>query len=148
MEQLSTKLYIEKSIDVAASSKRLWKVITHSELNQKWIDSWWADVSLESDWQLGSPVVWKLKDGRIGATGKVLFVDPEKVLRFSFRPNGNGQLEEITFVFHQMDEHTHFTVASGNFADNEQHHRRYKVMDEVWSRSLPQIKLLAEKKLH
>lgn len=144
MEQLTEKLFIEKSIDVDAAAEDIWQVITGNEVGVSCWRVWWPGVRLESDWQLGSPVIWRLNDGKIKATGKVLFIDPSKVLRFSFRTNGESVTEEVTFVLHQKMPHTHLTVSIGNFADDPKHRQRYPASNEIWSHFLPLIKFSAE----
>lgn len=141
----SSKLFVEKSIDINASPSVLWKVLTDVELNPSWIEEWWPDVSLLSSWEKGSPVIWKYSNGDIGALGDVKFVDPEKVIRFSFIVNGDQNIkEEMTFVLHWRRSHTHLTVTMGDFGDSPEHFAYYSGANESWSRALPKIKFMAE----
>jgi uncharacterized protein YndB with AHSA1/START domain len=42
-----------------------------------------AEFRIESDWKLGSPVLWKGQDGNVIVEGKVTAVEPNTFLRFT-----------------------------------------------------------------
>jgi hypothetical protein len=61
-----SKLFVDKSIDVNASSQRVWDVLTLRQHTAEWASEFSAGgpgLYIESGWDLGSPVLWKDKKG-------------------------------------------------------------------------------------
>jgi hypothetical protein len=56
-----SKLFVDKSIQINAPAAKVWEVLTEREYTGKWAPEFSRGSSfyLESDWKLGSPVVWK-----------------------------------------------------------------------------------------
>lgn len=138
------KLFVEQAVEIKAPPQKVWKTLTDPELTEDWIKTWWPEVHLESDWKLGSEVLWKTENGTIGSRGVITFLDPEKVIRFTFQVSGTEKKEEITFVLHGKEEGTRFSVSVGDFGDTPEHEACYPGAVEAWERSLPVIKHLAE----
>lgn len=141
------RLFVEKSIEVNAPAARVWDVLTNPALSREWIREWWPELAvLESDWNKGSPVRWKLADGVIGADGKVFVVEPHKMLRFSFKVNdpASSKQEDLTYRLKERGGRTELSVSVGDFGDTLEHRQRYPGALEAWNRSLAKIKELAE----
>lgn len=140
------KLFVENSIEIKSSAEKVWKVLTDPGFTEEWIKQWWPEIHLESDWKLGSPVFWKADTGAVGAEGQIVFLDPGKVMRFTFqvRDSGTKKQEEITFVLHDQGDRILFTVSVGDFGDTPEHEACYPGAVDSWKRSLPVIKYLAE----
>ncbi|HEX2100782.1 MAG TPA: SRPBCC domain-containing protein, partial [Candidatus Synoicihabitans sp.] len=81
---VETGLYVDQSITIRAPAKTIWRVLTDADLSWQWIQTWWPDVRLKSDWQLGSPVQWEMADGVTGAEGEVAESNPPSRLVFTF----------------------------------------------------------------
>lgn len=142
------KLFVEKAIEIHAPAFKVWEVMTNPTITREWIREWWPDlVTLESDWKAGSPMLWKLPDGIIGAEGTISVVEPYTTLRFSFKANDptSTKREELTYSLEERDGHTKLSVSVGDFGDTPEHELCYPGAVEAWNRSLPKIKELAEK---
>jgi uncharacterized protein YndB with AHSA1/START domain len=142
------KLFVEKSIEINAPASRVWEVLTNPDLTKAWIKQWWPDLRiLESDWKSGSPMLWRLADGIIGAEGTVSMVEPYTMLRFSFKVNDptTSKQEDLTYRLEERDGQTKLSVSVGDFGDTLEHELCYPGAVEAWNRSLPKIKELAEK---
>lgn len=142
------RLFVEKAIEVHAPASKVWDVLTNPALTKEWIKEWWPDLLiLESDWKVGSPMLWKLADGIIGAEGTVSVVEPYTMVRFSFKVNDptTSKQEDLTHRLEEREGHTKLSVSVGDFGDTPEHELCYPGAVEAWNRSLPKIKELAEK---
>ena len=139
------KIFVDKSIEINAPASKVWEVLTNPKLTKEWIKLWWPDIMvLESDWKLGSPVLWKVS-GKIGATGIVMLVDPSRMLSFSFKVNGSSKQENIVYRLEGQKASCTLSISVGDFGDTQEHRLCYSGADEAWNQSLPKIKQLAEK---
>ena len=139
------KLFVEKSIGINAPASKVWEALTNPDLTKEWIKQFWPDFGiLESDWNLGSPVLWKDSNGKIDIQGKVIAVVPYKMLRFSFKADTPLQ-EEITYRLEEQDGHTLLTISQGDFGNTPEHEECYPGAVAGWDMNLPKIKELAEK---
>lgn len=144
-------LYVEKSVRIKAKPQKVWQVLTDAGISREWIGTWWPDVRLKSDWEIGSPVVWEMADGTVGAQGEVTLLgkklDPMMILEFTFRVDHQGAFkqEKVKYLISQEQDHTRLSVFVGNFGDTPEHEACYPGAVEAWNRSLPKIKELAEK---
>lgn len=144
-------LYVQQSIDIKASPQTVWQVLTDSELSRQWIAAWWPEVTLKSDWERGSSVIWEMPGGAVGAEGEVTLLkkdpDPMSILEFTFRVNYQGAVkqEKVKYFISREKDHTKLTVIVGNFGDTPEHEQCYPGAEEAWKRSLPKIRELAEK---
>lgn len=123
-------------------------MLTNPDLTKEWIKEFWPDFGiLESDWKSGSPMLWKVADGKIGAEGEVSAVKPYTVLRFSFRVNdpNTSKQEDLTYRLEERDGHTGLSISMGDFGDTPEHELCYPGAAEGWDKALPKIKELAEK---
>jgi uncharacterized protein YndB with AHSA1/START domain len=74
--------------DIATTPERLWAALTTGALTR----DYWFDRRIESDWKVGSPVVFY--DGAtdvVTDTGTVLECDPPRRLAYTFRQEIEGQ---------------------------------------------------------
>src|ERR1700761_7382174 len=79
------ELIIRKSIEVAAPVETLWKVLT----DPKYIPQYMFGCVAETDWQPGSPLLWKgAADGKVYVKGEVVAIDAPHRLEYTiFDPN-------------------------------------------------------------
>jgi uncharacterized protein YndB with AHSA1/START domain len=144
------KLFVQKSIEINASASKIWEVLTNSEMAKKWIKEFWTDFgSLESDWKLGSPVLWKVSNGKIGAEGNVSIAEPYTMLQFSFKVNDTPvfKQEDLNYKIEDLDGRSVLVVSMGDFGDTPEHEMCYSGAVESWDKALPKIKELAELEL-
>ena len=55
------KLFVEKTIEINAPASTVWDVLTNPEQTSEWAPEFagGAEFRIESDWKLGSPVLWR-----------------------------------------------------------------------------------------
>jgi uncharacterized protein YndB with AHSA1/START domain len=77
---------------IATTPEKLWEALTGSEF----IRQYWFGREVESDWRVGSPVVYRYDEGRkLDFTGEVLRSEPPSLLSFTFDPHtGDGPRQE------------------------------------------------------
>ena len=69
-----TKLFVDKKIEIHASATKVWEAITKRENSDQWaleFSSGGPRFHIESEWELGSPVLWKGEDGVVNVEGIV-----------------------------------------------------------------------------
>ncbi|MBC7848745.1 MAG: SRPBCC domain-containing protein [Chitinophagaceae bacterium] len=140
-------LYLEKSIEIEAPAGKVWNVLTDPNLSRDWIRTWWHEFDvLESDWQAGSAVLWKMCNGSVGAEGILLVSEPYWDLAFTFSVLGAGfeKQEIISFKLREINDTTLLAVTVGNFGDSPEHEACFPGAVDSWNKSLPKIKNLAE----
>lgn len=143
---MSKVLFVNNTIIMNATASRVWQVLTGPELSKEWIKQWWPEFDrLESDWRLGSTVLWRTLDGDVGAKGIVTEVKPFTSLKFTFKPHSNvSNMDKIAYELHEKGGFTTLHVSVGDFADSPLHEQCYKGAIESWDKSLPKIKELSE----
>ena len=144
------KLFIEKSVDIDAPAGRVWKTLTDPNISREWIRTWWPEFDvLESDWQPGSPVLWRLCNGTVGGEGIVVVSEPYWELSYNFKAlEAPFEKEEvINFKLREINEVTLLAISIGNFGDSPEHEACYAGAVDAWNKSLPKIKKLCEEKV-
>ena len=146
-----SKLFVDKSININAPIARVWDVLTRREKTGEWASEFTggAPFYIESDWKLGSPVLWKDQNGAVIVEGTVTALEPYTLLRFTvFDVRGEKppvtEEDGITYRLSEQSGKTTLQVRQGDFsgmADAEKFHR---MSEEIWERVLPKVKALAE----
>ena len=149
------KLFVEKTIEINAPASKVWDVLTRREQTSKWAPEFagGAQFYIESEWTLGSPVLWKDQNGNVIVEGNVTALEPHIFLRFTvFDVRGEKPLvteeDGITYKLTEQTGKTTLRLVQGDFsvmAEGEKYHR---LSAEVWDRVLPKVKALAEKESH
>ncbi len=146
------KLYVEKAIEINAPLFRVWETLTKPELTAHWAPEFngGSPFQIESDWQPGSQVVWKGKDGKVMVEGNVTALEPNKFLRFtvfdvrSERPLAKED-DGITYKLTEKDGKTTLWVSQGDFSAMAEGEKYRDLSAAVWDRVLPKVKHLAER---
>jgi uncharacterized protein YndB with AHSA1/START domain len=83
-----TKPEFVYAIYITASIERVWAALTEGAISREY----WAGRQIESDWQVGSPVHFRLADGRLDAVhGEVLAIDRPNRLAITWTHTVGGQ---------------------------------------------------------
>lgn len=146
-----SKLFAEQSACIDAPASIVWKVLTNPDITTEWIKEFSSEFSLlDSDWKLGSPVIWRDANGKPDVEGKVTAVEPYKKLRFTVMPVGESpdwEIKEddgITYILAEENAQTTLTVLQGDFGLKPEHLQYYEATVEIWRKVLPHIKNLSE----
>lgn len=147
-----SKLYVDKSVEIHASSARVWDILTSRVHTQEWASEFTAGgprLHIESQWVLGTPVLWKNEKGATLVEGEVTACVPHSLLRFTVfdvqgpRPHV-GSEDGITFKLTERGGHTVLWISQGDFSTMADGAKYRDLSDEIWERALPRIKHLAE----
>ncbi len=109
---------------------------------------------IDSNWTLGSKVLWRNAKGKVYVDGNVTAVDPGRLLRFTvcdvlnpdLRPTSGLADDEITqsYALAADGERTILATARGDFGKLANGARLYPLLVQLWDRLLAKIKDLAE----
>jgi uncharacterized protein YndB with AHSA1/START domain len=137
-----------KSVEISASPKEVWRMLTESDQISKWMDG----ARVESTWEVSSDITFsgtmpnfnkKYRD-----RGTVLAIEPEKFLQYSHwsemtrRPDAPENRTIITFLLEPMEERTRLTFRQENFHSEVE----YKHANFFWGVALYMMKNLLEGK--
>jgi uncharacterized protein YndB with AHSA1/START domain len=148
-----SKLYVEKQVDVNASARRVWAILTEKESTIEWASEFSLGgprLHLESNWDYGSPVLWKDQEGAVIVEGTVTAIEPGILLRYTVfnaegpRPQASPE-DGITFKLTERDGRTRVWVSQGDFSSMPEGAKYRNMSEEIWDRALARIKRLAER---
>lgn len=74
---------IKKTIDIHASKKNVWKVLTEDRYNRIWFAEFMEGTHAVTDWKVNSKVVFKDERGR-GLIGKIAANKPQELLSIEY----------------------------------------------------------------
>lgn len=143
-------LQIAKQITINAPAEKVWTALFDNHLNKAWLGCFSEGCYAETDWQLGSKVIFGNKDGN-GIVGKITTRNYLKQLAITF--NGfisnnqedtksemaklyNGAGESYTLT--ASENSTILAISSDMGADY------YEQMLAAWDEALAKIKSIAE----
>jgi uncharacterized protein YndB with AHSA1/START domain len=84
---------------IRTTPERLWSALTTPEF----MEQYWFDAHIETDWKQGSP--WKLvfRDGRVADSGKIVEIDPPKRLALEWRNEWKPEIRDEGYGRCTMD---------------------------------------------
>jgi len=149
---MSKELKVVNTILIHAPLQKVWAAMTESEYTRKYM----FNCSVETDWKVGSPVVWKmLHEGQeiIPVKGSVHAIDPGHSLTYTvIDPNvGMEDIpENYLYVTYELSEEggaTRLTVTQGGYEHASNGAARYQEAVDAggWDSILAVIKELLEK---
>ena len=148
-----TPLVAEKSIEINAPAARLWTVLTNPRFNEIWAALFAAKGPIDSDWKLGSKVLWRNAEGQVYVTGAVIAVEANKLLRFTVRsttremqPLSGLDEDDITqtYALAEHDGRTTLSIAHGDFSKLANGDKILPAVVTGWDTILALLKELAE----
>ncbi len=146
------KLFVNKTIEINAPASKVWNALTRREYTDQWALEFTggAEFHIESDWKLGSPVLWKGQDGSVIVQGNVTVLEPQKFLRFTvFDVRGEKppvtDEDGITYELTEQNGKTLLRLSQGDFSAMADGEKYRNLSAEIWDRVLPKVKELAEK---
>lgn len=96
---------------IRTTPKKLWQAL----LNPEFTRQFWAGTWQESEWKRGASWRIMIPDGRVGDSGEVLEIEPEKKLVLSWRNEFKAELHEegysrLTYELEPVGESVKLTV--------------------------------------
>ena|SRR5215472_9922668 len=146
-----TKLFVDKTIEINAPISTVWDVLTRREQTAEWASEFTggAPLYLESEWKLGSSVLWKDQHGTVIVEGQVTALQPPTLLRFTvFDVRGDRQSvseeDGITYRLREQSGKTTLRLLQGDFSAMAEAEKYHGMSAQIWDRVLPKVKALAE----
>jgi uncharacterized protein YndB with AHSA1/START domain len=133
------KPIIEKSIAINAPVKKAWSVFTDREVTRQ------MGGEYVSDWKVGSSFGWKGLNGKLLTTGKILQVEPEKLIKHELLDINDKSklLSVITYTFSENGERT--VLDAKEELNYEMTAEELKDASDGWDAALNAVKATAEK---
>src|SRR5205823_12305406 len=133
-----------KTIEINAPASKVWDVLTRREYTGEWAPEFagGAQFHIESEWKLGSPVLWKGQDGNVIVEGKVTALEPKTFLRFTvFDVRGEKPPvtpeDGITYELTEQNGKTTLRISQGDFSVLAEGEKYRDLSAGVWERVLP-----------
>jgi uncharacterized protein YndB with AHSA1/START domain len=143
------KKTLKRSLILNAPASRVWEIVSDPEQIKTWASAFGHGTHADSDWKVGSEVVWKDMGGNVGAKGIITKMDPEKELRVDFfddvkmaDPEQLGEYSEIYSITSNEDSTT-LEVSAGPLEE-----KYYNGFISMWDRAMENIKKLAENEIN
>nr|WP_294942401.1 SRPBCC domain-containing protein [uncultured Mucilaginibacter sp.] len=137
---------VKKSINIKAEPAEVWDALTNPQKTQKYF----FKCRVISDWKEGSKITFKGKMFwiiPIKLTGKILAVEPGKLLQYSLRNASDKEGKTTSTVTdkltYQNGETTLFVT--DDVGEGEDAEKRYKRSENGWDKVLRGLKKLVEK---
>ncbi len=143
-------LFADQSVEISAPASAVWTILTDPRWANRWADAF-AQATIESDWRLGNPVLWKKADGTVFVEGTVTAVEPAKILRFTVistedahRALTRSAEDGITFMLTEKNGTTTLRVRHGDFSVLADGQEALRGTTEGWKKVLPMLQEWAE----
>ena len=129
-------------IYIRCTPPQLWEGITNGEVTRKYFH----ETSIESDWELGSPVVFRNPDGSLAVEGEVLEVDEPRRLSITWHAlyNPAAANERPSRVTWEITQHADACRLSLVHDDFDGETPTYQGVAEGWLVLLCSLKSLIE----
>ncbi|SKD01861.1 Activator of Hsp90 ATPase homolog 1-like protein [Chitinophaga ginsengisegetis] len=133
------KPVIKKTIDINASTKKVWSVFTDPTITKQ------MGGEYVSDWKVGSSFGWKGKDSSVYTNGKIIELEPGKLLKHSLLDlkDKDRLLSVITYEFIKNGDST--ILSATEEINYEITDYLFKEANEGWDAALQLVKYVAEK---
>lgn len=133
-------LFIEKSIEIVAPAAIVWRVFTDPELSRR------MGGEYVTDWEAGSTIGWKDENGKMRTHGKILKIEPARMLKHNLLRDVDGvptMTSVITYEFRGRQDGKTTLSARESFAE-PQKDKDFADADAGWDASLAKLKAVAE----
>lgn len=133
------KPVIKKTIDINASTKKVWSVFTDPTITKQ------MGGEYVSDWKVGSSFGWKGKESSVYTNGKIIELEPGKLLKHSLLDlkDKDRLLSVITYEFIKNGDST--ILSATEEINYEITDYLFKEANEGWDAALQLVKYVAEK---
>lgn len=137
---------IQKSVDVKLPVQKLWDFLVNSSNTNQWATAFGEGVYIETSWQEGDEVLWKDKDGNVGAKGVIKVKKSPHDLIVQFYDDINSKagdpLGEYVEAYHidGDDQSSKLSITSGPLSL-----KYIATHTPLWEAAVKKIKEVAEK---
>ncbi len=138
---------IEKSIVIKAAPEHIWRVLTDMEMTAIWAAPFKAGTYAESDWHVGSSVMWKSPDeDSCQMKGEITMMVPNQLLVVDFGENPMKTEDQPactyaeTYSIVQKDMGSILSIRAGGMSQEYA-----DIASPQWDKALDLIKTEAEK---
>ena len=144
---LTTPRVIRQSVDIDAPATAVWRVLTDSALTKEYM----YGCEIVSSWAVGEPFNWKGGDGVVYVMGRLVEVQPNRVLRYTMLdPNATypdipANYLTVTCMVVPADGRTTLNMEIGDYATVADGDVRYRHSMDGGDALLLQIKAIAER---
>jgi uncharacterized protein YndB with AHSA1/START domain len=125
---------------IQATPERVWQALTDPAFTQRY----WYGTRLESDWKVGSPIVFRKPQGDPDE-GTVLVFDPPRTLAFAWQVNWGPlkgeRASRVTFTVEPEGGGARLTVIHDDFDDGS---KVFEAMKNGWPPILAGLKGVVE----
>ncbi|MBA2329549.1 MAG: SRPBCC domain-containing protein [Flavisolibacter sp.] len=134
---------ITSSIEINSQPETVWNLLVDHEKIKQWAAAFSEGTTIETNWSIGSEVIWKDGEGNIGAKGIVKIFQPHKKLHVRYYDDANAEpgspLGDYSEIFN-IDGSTLLKIESGPVM------KKHGLMQQpMWEDALIRIKTMAEK---
>ncbi len=131
---------ISNTQHIASTPAEVWNALTNPDLTQQY----WGGTRIESDWKVGSKVLY-LRDGKVTDENTALVVDPPHKLSYTFRPVFGEYAKEpasrVTFTIEPNGHVTRLDMLHEGFPPNSV---VFSACSQAWPSILSGLKALLE----
>ncbi len=129
-------------IYIKTEPQSLWHALTTPEFTRQYFHS----TLIESDWQVGSPVVYRMDDGTVAVDGVVLESKPYERLSFSWHVHYSPELESegatrVVFEIEQINDTCRLKLTHDQFIEAS---ALYDQVSKGWTAIMSSLKSLLE----
>jgi uncharacterized protein YndB with AHSA1/START domain len=128
---------IKKSIEIRAPASKVWRVFNDPVVTRQ------MGGEYVSEWQVGSPFNWKGLDGNVITNGKIMKIEPEKLLQHTLLNSVGTTNSVITYEFDEKNGMT--TLQAREDFIEPITDKEYADAVEGWDTALQAVKETAER---
>jgi len=142
---MNKQLKSEKKLLINITPENLWPILTESKYSKEYM----FNCSVDSDWKIGSPIIWQGNYHGYDAyqKGEILDIKPFELIKYStFDPNfGLDDIPDnyihVTYLIKAIDDKTELTIVNETFDGNDE---RMGHINQGWEMVADKIKEVAE----
>jgi uncharacterized protein YndB with AHSA1/START domain len=141
---------IKKSINISAPKEKVWDILLNDKFNRIWYAEFSEGTHAETDWKVGSKVVFK-DNRQSGMIGKIIENKPDEALSIEYQGILNAGSEDYESAgakqmkggreTYQLSEKEGITKVSIESGMTEEY---FDSMSLAWDKALQKIKELSE----